>query len=130
MVAMIELTSDQRRQLRARAHALHPVASLGQQGLTEAVLKEIGHALDAHGLIKVKLHGIEREDRAALLDEICTRLECAPVQHIGHILVLWREPPDKAGAALVKPALRKRPAQVRTKKQMAARLARTPGWRG
>jgi RNA-binding protein len=117
---MIELTPTQRRALRAAAHPLHPVVSIAQKGLTPAVLAEIDRSLKAHELIKVKLHGIERDDRAALLEEICGRLECAPVQHIGNVLVLWREEPvDERTAAPTR-----RAPKPRTKKQAAAALER------
>jgi putative YhbY family RNA-binding protein len=112
---MIELTPEQRRALRAAAHHLHPVVTIAGKGLSEAVLKEIDRSLKAHGLIKVKLQGIERGDREALLADVCERLDCAPVQHIGNILVLWREKPEEEAA---RPAARK--AGPMTKKQAAA----------
>ena len=39
-----------------------------------AVLAEIDRSLNAHELIKVRVYGVERDDRDALLAEICTRL--------------------------------------------------------
>lgn len=117
-----DLSPEQRRALRAAAHHLKPVASLGQQGLTPSVLKEIDGALKAHELIKVKLHGIERDDRDAFLAEICEALDCAPVQHIGNILVLWREKPEEA-LEPKKPATR-RAAKPLNKKQAAAATER------
>ena len=113
---MIELTPEQRRALRAQAHHLNPVVSIGQHGLTESVLKETDRSLKAHELIKLKVHGLEREDREALLAEICSQLGCAPVQHIGNILVLWRERPEDEAAGT--PA--RRNAKPQTKKQAAA----------
>jgi RNA-binding protein len=117
---MIELSPIQRRALRATAHHLQPVVAISQKGLSPAVLKEIDASLNSHELIKVKLHGIERDDRAALLAEICNELNCAPIQHIGNILVLWRENPEKEVAAATKPR-RKAPAP-RNKKEAAAAL--------
>jgi RNA-binding protein len=111
------LTGDRRRELRAAAHHLHPVVSISQNGLAESVLKEIDRSLAAHELIKVKLHGIERDDRAGLLDQICAQLGCAPVQQIGNILVLWRENPAKREKTV---AATRRPAKPMTKKQAAA----------
>lgn len=99
---MIELTSSQRRTLRARAHSLHPVASVSQNGLSEAVLAEIDRGLKAHELIKVRIYGVERIEREALLAEICTRLDAAPVQHIGNVLVVYRTNPE-APAETAKP---------------------------
>jgi putative YhbY family RNA-binding protein len=118
---MIELNPIQRRALRATAHHIQPVVSISQKGLSPAVLNEIDASLNSHELIKVKLHGIERDDRAALLAEICAGLNCAPVQQIGNILILWRENPEKAAPAPAKP---RRAAKPRTKKEAAAALER------
>ncbi|WP_445368322.1 YhbY family RNA-binding protein [Methylomonas sp. BW4-1] len=38
----------QKKKLKAEAHPLNPVVIIGQAGLTEAVIKEINVALDAH----------------------------------------------------------------------------------
>ena len=63
---------------------------IGEAGLTEAVLKEIASSLDAHGLIKVRMFGDDREERVAAYERICEELDAAPVQHIGKLLVLYR----------------------------------------
>jgi RNA-binding protein len=93
---MLDLLPTQRRQLRARAHPLHPVVAIGQHGLTASVLHEIDVALLAHELVKVRVLGDDRAEREALLTRICDDLQCAPVQHIGKLLVLWRPNPEKA----------------------------------
>lgn len=122
---MTELTIDQRKALRAAAHHLNPVVSLGQQGLTEAVLKEIDRALKAHELIKVKLHGIERDDRDQILTGICAALTCQPVQHIGKMFVLWRENPEELAPPVQRKTSAPRAAKPRTKKQAAAATEKT-----
>ena len=116
---MNALSPTEVRALRAAAHHLNPTVAIAGNGLTPGVLKEIDVSLTAHELIKVKLHGIERDDRAALLDQICAELDCAPVQHIGNILILWR--PKPAGEEEAKPRRRKA-AAPKTKKQAAAAL--------
>jgi putative YhbY family RNA-binding protein len=67
---------------------------IGEAGLTEAVLKEISSSLDAHGLIKVRVFGDDREERVAIYERICEELDAAPVQHIGKLLVLYRPKKD------------------------------------
>ncbi|MBL8489413.1 MAG: ribosome assembly RNA-binding protein YhbY [Rhodocyclaceae bacterium] len=123
---MIALNPAQRRALRAAAHHLNPVVTIAQKGLTEGVLAEIDRSLNAHELIKVKLQGVEREEREAALDQICRELACLAVQHIGNILVLWRKKPDAVAA----PAPAKATPRPRTKKEAAAagerRRRRTP----
>ena len=115
----IELSPAQRRALRAAAHHLNPVVSISQKGLTPSVLAEIDRCLAAHELIKLRLYGIEREDREALFSAICTALKCHTVQHIGNLIVLWREHPKDVAAPA---GARRKKSEPATKKQAAARL--------
>lgn len=106
---MLQLSSTERRDLRARAHGLNPVVSIAENGLTDGVLKEIDLNLNAHELIKVRVYGDSREDREAFLAKICQELGAAPVQHIGKLLVLWRplSPELAAANAPKKPSARR-----------------------
>jgi len=110
---MNELTSAQRRELRARAHGLHPVVSISQHGLTPAVLAEIDRSLTAHELIKIRVYGEEREVRETLLAAVCEETDAAAVQHIGNILVVYRQnpPPEIPETVPPSPAKRGRPAR-------------------
>lgn len=112
------MSPAQRRALRAAAHHLNPVVSISQKGLTPSVLAEIDRSLKAHELIKLRLYGIERDARDALFTEICAALDCATIQHIGNLLVLWRENPKDA-IELAAPKTRK--SAPMTKKQAAAK---------
>src|SRR5712691_3707369 len=85
------LSPTRRRELKARAHALDPVVWIGGTGLSPAVLAEIDRALKSHELIKVRVPGADRPGGEAILEEICRRTGAQPVQHIGKILVLFRE---------------------------------------
>lgn len=105
---METLTPAFRRELRARAHHLHPVVAIGQHGLTPSVLHEIDVALTAHELIKLRVFSDERSEREALLGRICDQLSCAPVQHLGKLLILWRKR-QEAQPVAAPPA--KRPAR-------------------
>lgn len=87
---MLKLTPAERSALRAEAHGLNPVVMIGESGLTESVMKEIASSLDAHGLIKVRVFGDDREARIAMYEQICAELDASPVQHIGKLLVLYR----------------------------------------
>jgi RNA-binding protein len=115
-----DLSTTRRRDLRALAHTLKPVVSISQKGLTEAVLKEIDRCLTAHELIKIRVYDTEREQREALLTELCATLVAAPVQHIGHLLVVWRENPAVEVPPEIAPA-RRRAAPKLTKKAAAAK---------
>lgn len=87
---MLKLTPTERSAFRSEAHALNPIVLIGEAGLTPAVLKEIDAGLDAHGLIKVRVFGDDRETRITMYDTICENLKAAPVQHIGKLLVMYR----------------------------------------
>ena len=87
---MLKLTPTERSALRADAHVLNPIVIIGEAGLTEPVLKEIDHGLDAHGLIKVRVFGDDREARIGMYETICERLRAEPIQHIGKLLVVYR----------------------------------------
>lgn len=110
---MLQLSSAERRELRAQAHNLNPVVSIAENGLTDSVLKEIEVCLKAHELIKVRVYGDSREDRIAYLDRICNELGAAAVQHIGKLLVVWRPNPDLNKAA----EPRRAPAEPRRTKR-------------
>jgi putative YhbY family RNA-binding protein len=94
----IELTTAERRALRADAHHLDPVVMIGGDGLTPAVVKETDSALKAHGLIKVRVLGDDRAAREEIFAQLCDQLNAAPIQHIGKLLVIWRPIPEKAHA--------------------------------
>jgi RNA-binding protein len=87
---MLELTVEQRKYLKAQAHALKPVVMIGTQGLSDAVIKETERALAAHELIKIRVLGDEREAREAYLAQLCEALNAAPVLHIGKLLLIYR----------------------------------------
>ena len=94
----IELTTSERRALRADAHHLDPVVMIGGDGLTPAVVKETDSALKAHGLIKVRVLGDDRAVREEIFGQLCDQLNAAPIQHIGKLLVIWRPVPEKETA--------------------------------
>ncbi|HNQ04557.1 MAG TPA: YhbY family RNA-binding protein [Thiobacillaceae bacterium] len=87
---MHELTPEQRKYLKARAHGLKPVVTIGNAGLSEAVIQEAGRAITAHELIKVRVLGDDRQARQAWYAQLCTALGAQPVQHIGKLLLLYR----------------------------------------
>src|SRR5215208_3381650 len=92
----IQLTVQQRKVHRAEAHHLDPVVMIGNDGLTPNVKKEIDAALNAHGLIKVRVQGDDRAAREAMYQTLSDELGAAPIQHIGKLLVFWRPIPPKA----------------------------------
>jgi RNA-binding protein len=86
----LTITPTQRKTLKGDAHDLNPVVMIGSDGLTPAVVKEAKLAISHHGLIKIRVFGDDREARIAIYEELCDKLDAAPIQHIGKLLVIWR----------------------------------------
>ncbi|MGB8339366.1 MAG: ribosome assembly RNA-binding protein YhbY [Burkholderiales bacterium] len=125
---MLTITIEKRRALRAEAHPLSPVVMIGNAGLTDAVIKEIENALNTHELIKIRALSGEKENREAMLNEICEKIKAAPVQLIGKMLVIYRPTNKKQdpsiGTAKAKP--NRRPRSIpkdNNARQTAARYA-------
>ena len=117
----IQLNPTQRREHRANAHHLEPVVLIGGDGLTAAVKKEVDAALNAHGLIKVRIFSDDRAAREQMYQTLTEELSAAPVQHIGKLLVLWRPTLDAAGKPVkAAPQRRPRSAPRRTKRSFQA----------
>jgi putative YhbY family RNA-binding protein len=94
----VPLTPRERARLKARAHALEPIVQVGQAGASETLLAELDRALTAHGLIKVRLAGADRDARDELAAALCARTGAVAVQQVGKVLILWRpRPEDESG---------------------------------
>lgn len=91
----VSLTSAQARFLRGQAHELRAMLQVGGKGITEALVAEVGNALEQHELIKVKVAAEDREVRDAMISELAERAGAALVQRIGHTAVLYRPSREK-----------------------------------
>lgn len=91
----LALTNAQIRFLRGQAHDLKAMLQVGGKGITDALVAEVGNALDQHELIKVKVASEDREVRDGLIAELAGRANAALVQRIGHTAVLFRPNPDR-----------------------------------
>jgi len=85
------LSPAERKALKARAHKLEPVVIIGTKGVTDQVVKEVGLALKAHELIKVRAPAVEREAREETLRTLCERTGAEAVQTIGKVFVMYRK---------------------------------------
>ena len=87
----MSLTEKTKRDLRGRGHALKPVVSTGNAGLSKAVLREIELSLEHHELMKIRIGAADRAQRKAIISEICDCCEAELVQAIGHIALIYRK---------------------------------------
>lgn len=83
-----------KQRLKAAAHHLKPVVLIGAKGLTEAVVAETDVALKAHELIKVKIKGLEKEDRNQVFRSLTESVQAELLQNIGAMAVLYRKNND------------------------------------
>lgn len=93
------LNARQRKHLRGLTHALQPVVTVADKGLSQNVMSEIESALDHHELIKIKLRA-DRDTRAAWAEEIASRCRAERVQAIGQVICFFRRNAEKPVIAL------------------------------
>lgn len=86
----MSLSAKQKKQYRTLGHQLKPIVSIGQQGLSAAVLAELDRALTDHELLKVKITAADKDQRNQLAQALCTATQATLVQQIGHTLLLLR----------------------------------------
>jgi len=108
------LTKEQKRAFAALAHHKKPIVTIGAKGLTDAVLAEIDLALNHHELMKIKMQGVERDDRHPMAETICSQLNATLILEIGQILVVFREAVKKKSKVDAK-------AKVKTKPRIKAK---------
>ncbi len=89
------MNTDLKNKLKARAHHLKPVIIIGSQGVSDALIQETDHALEAHELIKVKVNGEDKADKMQMTMTLCEALHADFVQLIGHIAIIYRKKKKK-----------------------------------
>jgi RNA-binding protein len=84
------INDHQKRYLKGLAHPLKPVVMIGNKGLTDNVHAEIDNALEQHELIKVRVSGLEKEERLEMITAISLKSSSNIVMTIGHIAAFYR----------------------------------------
>jgi RNA-binding protein len=89
------LTSKQRAYLRSLSNTLDPIFQIGKGGISEEMCLQLGNALEARELIKVKVlenSGFSAKEAA---NEIAAAIDCDVVSCIGSKFVLYKESENK-----------------------------------
>lgn len=86
------LSSKQRRHLRALGHSLKPVVMVGQNGVSENLIENTQIALSSHELIKLKIHDRDAVEEVAKTLRNATR--AAVVQRLGNTILMYLKSPD------------------------------------
>ena len=76
--------------LKAIAHHLNPIVTIGNLGLSTSVIAELSRAISDHELIKVRLNIVDRKLRVEFVNEVSQLLDAKIVQQIGKVVVLYR----------------------------------------
>lgn len=83
------------KQLKALAHKLKPIVTVGQHGMKDSIGDELDSALDFHQLVKLKVNLGDRDARDNLVEELSKKYKAELVQRIGNIAVFYRRNFDK-----------------------------------
>jgi len=86
----MSLTKTQIRHLRGLGHTLKPIVIIGGGGLSDGVVGELNQSLEHHELMKVRVNAEDREERDAIIQQMCQSARCELVQRIGHIALVYR----------------------------------------
>jgi RNA-binding protein len=89
-ILTMALTQDQKKRFRKLAHHLKPVVMVAENGLSEGVMNELERALEDHELIKIRINVLDRDDKTAIIDEVCKKTKADLAQVIGKVAVLYR----------------------------------------
>lgn len=92
---MPRMDKTQIKQLKALAHKLKPIVTVGQHGMKDSINDELAIAIDFHQLVKVKINLGDRDERDELVTQLAKHHKAELVQKIGNIAVLYRRNFDK-----------------------------------
>jgi RNA-binding protein len=90
-----KLSGKALRHLRALGHSLDPVIAVGKNGVTDALAKETGHALETHELIKVRVQQEAPLDRRDAAEQLAERTDAVLAQVLGRTFLLYKRHPKK-----------------------------------
>ncbi len=89
------MDKTQIKQLKALAHKLKPIVTVGQHGMKDSINDELAIAIDFHQLVKVKINVGDRDARDALVAELAKKHKTELVQKIGNVAVFYKRNFDK-----------------------------------
>ena len=87
----VSLSDRQKKHLRRLGHSLHPLVLVGQRGLTDGVVAELGRALHDHELVKVRARVGDRENRNSVLETLAGATGSEMVHQMGNVGLFYRK---------------------------------------
>lgn len=96
------LSESQKKFLRGLGHRLKPVVTVGDGGVSAALLQELDNTLEHHELVKVKVRAADREARDAAIGRLCDAGPAELVARVGNVALLWRRNEEAPKIVLLK----------------------------
>lgn len=96
------LNSRQRAQLRGLANSFDTIFQVGKGGINEQLIKQVGEALEARELIKLRVLETSPISSREAADSIASAVGADVVQVIGYRFVLYKESVEHKTIVLVK----------------------------
>ena len=96
------LNSRQRAQLRGMANSMDTIFQVGKGGINEQLIKQVGEALEARELIKLRVLETSPISSREAADQIASATSSDVVQVIGYRFVLYKESNENKSIVLVK----------------------------
>jgi len=118
------ITSKQRAELRSKANELETTLLVGKEGVTDALIEELGRQLEARELVKGKVLETALLTAREASDQLCEALHAEGIQCVGNKFVVWRRSETlakKTGTAKAK--IKVNPVRAGVQKRRAAAKA-------
>ncbi|MBR6118812.1 MAG: YhbY family RNA-binding protein [Oscillospiraceae bacterium] len=118
------ITSKQRAELRAKANELETTLMVGKEGVTDALIEELGRQLEARELVKGKVLETALMSAREVSDQLCQALGAEGIQCVGNKFVVWRRSETLARkTGLAKAKVKVNPVRAGAQKRRAAARA-------
>ncbi|MBL9201177.1 MAG: YhbY family RNA-binding protein [Opitutaceae bacterium] len=98
------LTGAQKSHLRGLGQTMADGLNVGKGGLSPAFLAELEKLLARDELVKLRFHGADRHERAALCEKIAVEARSLCVGAVGHTALFFRRNPDEKARKIALPA--------------------------
>ena len=118
------ITSKQRAELRAKANELDTTLMVGKEGVTDALIEELGRQLEARELVKCKVLETALMTAREVSDQLCEALRAEGIQCVGNKFVVWRRSETLARkTGMAKAKIKVNPVRAGAQKRRAAAKA-------
>ncbi|MDP6437771.1 MAG: ribosome assembly RNA-binding protein YhbY [Gammaproteobacteria bacterium] len=99
----MKLTERQKKYLRRAAHDLKPVITVGDKGITDALIAELESTLEHHELIKIRFRVGDRNVRDTAIEQLVGTAKATLVSRVGNIAAIYRPAKENPKIVLPKP---------------------------